>query len=264
MSAVINLLNAPGANPNYQSNGNPLLKIAVEMGHAQIISVLITAGANPNNVRFTVQSGSFSYQRDIAHYIAHNDFATGIEPDPLNPRFPWAQAARMLYAFGNAVDIANVNFNWNRLERDRDNFSPRLAIEHLSYRHQGVSNSPAVPARDKPIVLAMAAHLKKQGAQCRSKFIFASGTLCNYAGPTCPAGGREYDCGQCNGYPHRNSDGNGCLAECQVGFNEDSFYEERQCLPVTPDVLLLAEIQGVVHPDLVSIAALLDAGPTPT
>ena len=46
--AAVRLLLDQGARPNIASGGVPLLFIAATLGHAEAVSVLITAGADPN------------------------------------------------------------------------------------------------------------------------------------------------------------------------------------------------------------------------
>ena len=98
-----------GANPNITVNGRPALIEAGRGGHAKIVSVLVTAGANVN--ARDPRDNSYSGSRDFALHAAGRLSVPG---------FPASRATRaaLLYHFGDAIDARNAmfgdaKFNWN-------------------------------------------------------------------------------------------------------------------------------------------------------
>ena len=98
-----------GANPDVMVDGRPALIAAGRGGHAKIVSVLVTAGANVN--ARDPRDNSYSNSRDFAlHAVGRLS----------NPGFPALRATRasLLYHFGDALDVRNAifgdaKFNWN-------------------------------------------------------------------------------------------------------------------------------------------------------
>ena len=95
VAEVVRLLDAGARADETDGNEDAVLAVAVTLGHAEVVSVLITAGANAE-VRFGSGWG-------VAHYLSAN-------PDGLE----WTRAARVLLWFGEAVSLSSSEYDWGR------------------------------------------------------------------------------------------------------------------------------------------------------
>ena len=146
---LLDALDEDGAEDLADSNGRPLLIIAARMGHAEIVSVLVTAGADPNG-----RDAGF-YDLNVVHHMAtpFTDPAAG----------PRALRASVLYHFGAALDVRNTmfgdaNFDWNR--EDRNSYR---ALDILARAEAG---TPRPAAENATIIYEMASYMVAKGARC--------------------------------------------------------------------------------------------------
>ena len=87
-----------GHDPNTTIDGIPALIFAATIGHAEIVSILITAGATAN--------ARDSDQNAVPHVVAINSFGSA----PLN--YSWATALNVLRHFADAVNEAGATYSW--------------------------------------------------------------------------------------------------------------------------------------------------------
>ena len=112
---VASLLSA-GGNPNGTINGVPALIVAATIGHAEIVSILITAGATAN--------ARDSDQNAVPHVVAINSFGSA----PLN--YSWATALNVLRHFADAVNEAGATYSWTSTRSNG-----YRAVEVLQHRY---------------------------------------------------------------------------------------------------------------------------------
>ena len=153
LSSVRALLNA-GAKPDAAwGPGVPLLLAAATLGHAQIVSVLVTAGANP-------QAADFSYyDLDVVQHAA-----TPLDARAAGPR---SLRASVLYHFGGGLDVRNAqfgdaDFDWNR--EDRNGYR---AMDTLNNATKAAKATLA--GEDRAVIDGMANYMLARGASCSDK-----------------------------------------------------------------------------------------------
>ena len=153
LSSVRALLNA-GAKPDAAwGDGVPLLLAAATLGHAQIVSVLVTAGANP-------QAADFSYyDLDVVQHAA-----TPLDARAAGPR---SLRASVLYHFGGGLDVRNAqfgdaDFDWNR--EDRNGYR---AMDTLNNATKAAKATLA--GEDRAVIDGMANYMLARGASCSGK-----------------------------------------------------------------------------------------------
>ena len=153
LSSVRALLNA-GADPDAAWRlGVPLLLAAATLGHAQIVSVLVTAGANP-------QAADFSYyDLDVVQHAA-----TPLDARAAGPR---SLRASVLYHFGGGLDVRNAqfgdaDFDWNR--EDRNGYR---AMDRLNNATKEAKVTLA--GEDEAVIDGMANYMLARGANCSDK-----------------------------------------------------------------------------------------------
>ena len=146
---LLDALDEDGAEDLADSNGRPLLIIAARMGHAEIVSVLVTAGADPNG-----RDAGF-YDLNVVHHMAtpFTDPAAG----------PRALRASVLYHFGAALDVRNTmfgdaDFDWNREDRN--------GYRALDLLVNAENKSPRPAAENATIIYEMASYMVARGARC--------------------------------------------------------------------------------------------------
>ena len=101
----VTMLLAAGAEANGLVDGVRFVLTAAALGHAALVSILITAGADPDAKHPTWNSGA-----NIPHLMAaHNS--------PVN-NLSTARRRDVLFHFGNAVAVRNVDFDYNALTGD--------------------------------------------------------------------------------------------------------------------------------------------------
>ena len=96
------------------SNGTPLIFVAATLGHAKIVSVLITAGADPD-VTLPHPNHHLGTVRSVLPLLVGTNGRYPV-PDSL----PWATAADVIVHFGNAVAIltltSTLSYDWTARE----------------------------------------------------------------------------------------------------------------------------------------------------
>ena len=133
----------PPANPNTpDSNNVPVVAVAAKLGHAEVVSVLITAGANPAS-----RDPSF-HDTSIPHLMAAHD------APPASTAEKWG----VLQSFSAALDAIGAEFDWNL--PDQNNSRP---LDLLRLAEENAANDDA-----RAIVRQMSAHMIFRGASCRA------------------------------------------------------------------------------------------------
>ena len=163
-AAVADLLDEEGVHPNIEgSNGSPLLILAARNGHAEIVSVLVTAGADVNAADPVFRGFGAVHHAAAPLSGANAGGAAG----------PRALRASVLYYFGGAVDVRNAAsgdaaFDWNRA--DANGFRP---LDLLADSFSG-----GAEAADAPLLREMADYLAARGAECGDKTADRSQFIC--------------------------------------------------------------------------------------
>ena len=159
LASIVALLDANEDPNGTDGNGNSLLAIAVTLGHLEVMSVLITAGANPS-VTIADTGSDLAHQggmlNGVPHYYAVNNMHTVINA----ASFAWPRAAELLFAFGNAVDIAegahNYTYNWDEVVHTS---TGNRAAAYLPRRYN--LDALSSTAAEDEAILAMAHYLIK-------------------------------------------------------------------------------------------------------
>ena len=263
-----------GARPDVaNSAGVPLVFVAATLGHAEVVSVLVTAGANARariTLGYAEVAGDFVTVQIgdlLPEYLAKN----GLSGDPATATItlPWRDVADVMIHFGAAVDIValtsgGVAYNW---ATDRGTLH---ALEHLRRSYDDHNRTSA----DKTVMEVIGGYMLDQGAACPDDIvdhaICASRRAC-----AAPGSGMAYSCSACAGFPLRSQDGASCVAEC--GRSEetgDAAWPDRQCqcmdgdepdefgCPSPHDGKLIEEI-GKARPDLAAVRDWLNRGARP-
>ena len=162
-SAVLTLLNLPGGDPKARDADKlPLLIVAARNGHAEVVSILITAGADP-----AATDPSF-YNLNVPQHAA-----TYLPAAAAGPR---ALRASVLYHFGGALDVVgHTGFDWNRQEGGR-------ALDLLA---RAEDRLPVPAGEDADILYQMADYIRARGGECDSAAERTRRRVCITA---CPAG----------------------------------------------------------------------------
>ena len=149
-AVVADLLDEEGGHPNIEdSAGQPLLMLAARNGHAEIVSVLVTAGADVNAADAAFRGFG------VAHHAA-SPLSGANAGGAAGPR---ALRASVLYYFGGGLDVRNAAFDWNR--EDARGFRPLDLLADASGRIAEVA--------DRPLLQDMADYLLSRGAECGGK-----------------------------------------------------------------------------------------------
>ena len=152
LSVVVNLLARPGGDPNGKDAGNrPLLIVAARNGHAELVSVLLAAGADENAVDPTAGG------RNVVHHAA-----TPLSDPAAGPR---ALRASVLYYFGGGLDVrqaafGDVSFDWNKQDTSGNRALDLLAMVE--------DENPRPTEEDVDILHQMANYIRAKGGQCGS------------------------------------------------------------------------------------------------
>ena len=126
-------------------DGIPILIEAAALGHAEIVSVLVTAGANP-----AVGHPDWA-NRNVALLMATYDGT----PQPEGGELSRGARATVLYHFGDALDVRATMFDWNGVDDDDYHASDLL---RFSYDTE--------PFETAPILLEMADYMLERGMNC--------------------------------------------------------------------------------------------------
>ena len=259
--AVVRQALGAGANPNATVGGVPLLFKAGLLGHADVVSVLVTFGVN-----LSVKINN----RFFPEYISENGLPGDAPPATGQGVLPWRDAAEVVIHFGEALKVSGAaTYNWNA----KGQFWPLDYLHHRYTRFDSVKNNPVTVA----VVKAMAGYMLDQGSPCNNAY--SSHPICT-SRPTCTTtGGVLYSCSECAGYPHLSVDGAACVAvgECrsyasvnaavwpspQCECDNGAANSEGEC-PDSLDKDLVAEVEKTEPgPVLSSVRALLNAGADP-
>ena len=273
-----------GANPNVTSNGVPLLVVAVTLLHADVVGVLVTAGADPmvkvagrydfifnrNSVSIfipeaIIQVGRHARARAVGTRLAETFIRFG---EAAGDRFDWdAESLRRIYLNRNEEDMTVGDWSFI-LADDLHRF---LSVPRYKEGRESLE--------------AVLRYLLDRGVTCLQKLRYdESGNIpCSqYARPTCSVtSGKTYSCATCAGFPLRDplrdvdGDGGSCVSHC--GFDkvaDTTAWPDSQCrcahegdadafgCPSEFDAALIREVRAS-SPNLVTIRALLDRRANP-
>ena len=116
----------------------PLLIVAATLGHAEVVSVLVVAGANPDPVWRGRAFGG------VPHLMASADLPLG-----------WAQRFNVLRSFSDAIETRATMINWNRPDSRN-----RRPLDLLN------DSSVGADANDGAVILRMSDLMLKNGGSC--------------------------------------------------------------------------------------------------
>ena len=135
VSVVLDLLDSGDVFPDIaDSEGTPILIVAATLGHAKIVSVLVTAGANPEaRLRSSICDGS-SIGRAVPHLTAQNNFKPALY-------YTWGTALTVLRHFADAVNQAGASYDWNARGVSPNCDIDRRALDFLRPRYENVAAS---------------------------------------------------------------------------------------------------------------------------
>ena len=207
--AKVATLLAQGADPNGHqvisgSKGTaevPLLLVAAAIGHAEIVSILITAGA-------AVTVGyPFWIDSNVVHLAA---WPIGLS-SPSPPGINRATRASVLYYFGGGLDVRNTlfgdaTFDWDMGDRRRFHGIDLLA-ESSTPRYVTAAGE------NEGIIYQMADYIRARGGTCSPSAPLKTGRVCT--GP-CDAGKGVID-GVCGACPANQIPQDGICAVCPAG-----------------------------------------------
>ena len=149
------MLNSAGTHPDLEnSNGVPLLILAARNGHARIVSVLVTAGANVNATDPTFLN------LDVAQHAA-----TPLSDPAAGSR---VQRAQVLRHFGAALDVRNALsadaavFNWNHTDTNKNRALDILALATAA-------DKVTLTGEDKNVIYEMSDYMLARGAKCERR-----------------------------------------------------------------------------------------------
>ena len=264
---VVNLLNE-GLDPNATVTlALPLLFAAGRLGHADIVSVLVTFGVNASVI---------INNRYFPEYMSENGLPGGAPPATGKGVLPWRDAAEVVIHFGEALKVfaltstVGTAYDWANTQGQ---FLPLDYLHRRYTRFDSVKNDPVSLAA----VETMAGYMLDQGSPCNVDYI--DHPICT-SRPTCTeTGGVLYSCSECAGSPHLSVDGAACVAvgACRSYASANAaIWPDPQCecdngaanaageCPSLLDKNLVAEVEKTEpKPVLSSVRALLEAGADP-
>ena len=262
--ATIRALLDRGARANLTlEDGRPLIFAAVSLRHADVISVLVTAGARPDARHNFSGSSDYPQFYYVPERIIKNTAAQFLRTGGVESHTN-GETAQLMIHFAEAVKIAaatsNVSFPWGA----------GASFRYLRQTHYSVSGIAELVDE----LSFIGGYLLDQGARCGGGL--TAGTAAHAA--LCLSRRRcalpdssvtvVSSCGMCAGSPLRTAAGDSCAAVCGDNRIEGAAagWGERQC-ELTPAVIaanmtLLAEIRED-SPDLDVVRAALRAGAEP-
>ena len=206
--AAVRALLDDGANPNAAlPDGTALLAAAASLNHAGVVSVLVTAGANP-----AARAGLGTDSHLLPEFFAA--LPRGIEG--ANLLIHWDGAARI------AALTSSAAFNWRGAAGDR------FIRQALDARAR-----PGLSAARQAEAEAMIAYAQYRGGggDCNVP-PFADERACN-ALRACAssANSTAYSCSACAGAPYRSADGAACVSACGAAerLTAPTSWGEAQC-----------------------------------
>ena len=211
LATVRALLAHSDVNPNLSDGGVPLLAIAATLLHAEVVSVMITAGADVS-VKFGIISQLNSQGRPLFVPMLLAQLARSDNPLSANRRF--------VETFVHFGDAAGDKFNWGRVDLSTENTPVRnIILSYMAGRHtsnlQFASHSPEDLAQN-PFLERVGWYMQDRGGVCttNSPEYSADSPVC--AGrPACSATSSGiYSCSKCAGYPLYSEGAGACVASC--------------------------------------------------
>ena len=165
ITTVLRLLGGNNADPDAQDlDGTPILLVAATIGHAEIVSVLITAGADPD-ARIPSACGGVDDGDSfgLPHLTARNNFGSTLY-------YTWGTALNVLRHFADAVNQVGASYDWNARGVPADCSPGARAIDYLRPRYEaGAASLPEEGIGDKLAAMGrMADILIANGASCSS------------------------------------------------------------------------------------------------
>ena len=163
-AAVLRLLDDHNVSPDTEdSEGTPILIVAATLGHAEIVSVLVTAGADPDaRLRASICGGG-SIGRGAPHLTAQNNFGSSLY-------YTWGTAFNVLRHFADAVNQVGARYDWNARGADPDCAAESRALDYLraSYDDNAFLPEESVDAK-RTAIGRMAGVLIANGASCENQ-----------------------------------------------------------------------------------------------
>ena len=207
LDAVLDQLGR-GARADLKDAGIPALIIAATLGHAEVVSVLITAGADLN-------------AQWAGNYIPELAAINGLDGDDAEKSVPWRRAGEVLNHFGGAAAIvaehSPVEYNWGALRGDF-HILARLAVGYDDFSQSD---------DERAVIRAMGGYALHQGAACPQDY--AEHPVCAASLASCSGGDAAWSCRTCAGRPHLSSDGGACVAGCEVNEELQAGWAHSQC-----------------------------------
>ena len=164
VSVVLDLLDSGDVSPDIEdSEGTPVLIVAATLGHAEIVSVLVTAGADPDaRLRASICGGG-SIGRGAPHVTAQNNFGSSLY-------YTWGTALNVLRHFAGAVNQVGARYDWNARGADPDCAAESRALDYLraSYDDNAFLPEESVDAK-RTAIGRMAGVLIANGASCENQ-----------------------------------------------------------------------------------------------
>ena len=144
--------------------GTPILIVAATLGHAEIVSVLVTAGADPDaRLRASICGGG-SIGRAVPHVTARNNFGSSLY-------YTWGTALNVLRHFAGAVNQAGARYDWNARGVESDCVAESRALDYLRPRYDNAAASLPSESLDakRAAMEGMAGVLVDNGASCENQ-----------------------------------------------------------------------------------------------
>ena len=102
--ASVRALLSAGADPDIKAGTVPVLLTAAALGHSDVVSVLITAGADP------AATNPLFYDTNVAHFMSARDGSA----------LTRTQKKDVLEHFAGGLDVAGATFDWNAGDRNNN------------------------------------------------------------------------------------------------------------------------------------------------
>ena len=216
LSAIRALLDQGARADITLAGGLPLIFAAVTLSHAEVISVLITAGAHPETRHDFVNTPGFPLFTSVPEKILQFAFRDAEE------------TAQMMIHFAEAVKVAaatsTVAFQWD----DAARFENGL----FSFAQESYARAAAAKREELSFV---GGYLLEQGAECAlTPAADGYAELC-LSRRSCALSASSvtvvHSCGVCAGNPLRSGEGDSCVSACGGGqfAGEAASWGERQC-----------------------------------
>ena len=258
-------------------DGDPVLFVAVMLGHAEVVSVLITAGANAS-LTVKVEDDLNAEGDFLPEYIAKNGLPVNGPKDEEPDFSSWRDVAEVMIHFGGGARVFSLTagvsaYDWANTR------GAHYPLNHLIHRYtlyntfqlQGTQNRD-----NREAAAAMGGYLLDQGSPCPAETP-EQVLFCALSRPQCPATGDSlYSCSVgCPGYSTRSAAGGACVSQCETDETTDfaawpdarcrcaggETPDEAGCLTTMDDDFL--DALQADPPNLATIRFLLDQGVRP-